>query len=82
MAQLIVGSLDESIVKALGIRAAENGRSAEAEHREILKAALEKEQDRKPVKSFKEMLLSMPYKDGDPEFERIGGSIRDVDLED
>jgi plasmid stability protein len=40
MAQLIVRELDEGIVAALKARAARNGRSAEAEHRRILEAAL------------------------------------------
>ena len=40
MAQLIVRDLDEDIVAALKARAARNGRSAEAEHRRILEAAL------------------------------------------
>lgn len=40
MATLTVRNLDEGIVRALRIRAAEHGRSAEAEHREILRATL------------------------------------------
>lgn len=40
MATLTVRNLDEELVKRLRIRAAEHGRSAEAEHREILKASL------------------------------------------
>ena len=40
MAALTVRNLDGAIVHALRIRAAENGRSAEAEHREILRQAL------------------------------------------
>ncbi len=40
MAQLIVRKLDEDLVRRLKIRAARNGRSAEAEHRAILAAAL------------------------------------------
>ena len=40
MAQLTVGNLDEEVVSALKRRAAANGRSAEAEHRAILRAAL------------------------------------------
>ena len=43
MAQLIVRDLDESVVAALKARAARNGRSAEAEHRRILEAALGRE---------------------------------------
>lgn len=40
MATLTVRNLGEDIVRCLRIRAAENGRSAEAEHREILRSAL------------------------------------------
>jgi antitoxin FitA len=38
--QLTVRKIDDEIVRRLKIRAAERGRSAEAEHREILKQAL------------------------------------------
>ncbi len=40
MATLTVRNLDEDLVRALRIRAAEHGRSAEAEHREILHQVL------------------------------------------
>jgi plasmid stability protein len=40
MAQLTVRNVNDQVVKALKKRAAEHGRSAEAEHREILRAAL------------------------------------------
>ena len=40
MPTLTVRNLDEDLVRRLRIRAAENRRSAEAEHREILRAAL------------------------------------------
>lgn len=40
MATLTVRNLEEDLVRRLRIRAAEHGRSAEAEHREILRAAL------------------------------------------
>lgn len=41
MASLHVRRVDDEIVEKLKLRAARHGRSAEAEHREILKAALE-----------------------------------------
>jgi plasmid stability protein len=41
MAQLLVRGVDEALVAQLKLRAAANGRSVEAEHREILRAALE-----------------------------------------
>ena len=40
MATLTVRNLDDAVVRRLRIRAAERGRSAEAEHREILKMVL------------------------------------------
>jgi hypothetical protein len=40
MATLTVRNLDAALVRRLRIRAAENGRSAEAEHREILRTTL------------------------------------------
>jgi plasmid stability protein len=51
MAQLVVRNLDEELVARLKLRAAEHGRSAEAEHREILRQALATE----PRRSFKEL---------------------------
>lgn len=40
MAQLTVRNIDDQVVLALKQRAAAHGRSAEAEHREILRVAL------------------------------------------
>ena len=40
MATLPVRNLDDAIAQALRVRAAAHGRSAEAEHREILRAVL------------------------------------------
>ena len=40
MGQLVVRNLEDDIVDALKARAAEHGRSAEAEHRELLRRAL------------------------------------------
>ena len=40
MATLTVRNLDDDLVRRLRIRAAEHGRSAEAEHRDILRLAL------------------------------------------
>lgn len=45
MANLLVRNLDEELIERLRVRAAENGRSVEAEHREILKRALEDARD-------------------------------------
>jgi len=57
MAQLIVRNLDEEIVRRLRRRAAEHGRSAEEEHREILREAL---LPKAPPLDFKQFLMSMP----------------------
>jgi plasmid stability protein len=51
MARLIVRNLDDGLVARLKIRAAEHGRSAEAEHREILRTALAAQ----PRRSFREL---------------------------
>ena len=48
MAQLMVRNLPDELVRALKQRAAKRNRSAEQEHREILKAAL-KGPERKPL---------------------------------
>jgi plasmid stability protein len=67
MAQLIVRNLDEELVRQLKVRAARRGRSAEAEHREILREALTA---RKPRKTLKQRLLEMPAVGEDADFER------------
>lgn len=66
MAQLIVRNVGEEIVKALKRRAARHGRSAEAEHRDILRAALRDDLERA---SFKAALASMPDVGTDEDFE-------------
>ncbi len=75
MAQLIVRNLDEEVVRQLKIRAARNGRSAEAEHREILCEVLLHTQ---PKKSFKALLLEMPSDFDDAILERIQDKGREV----
>jgi antitoxin FitA len=77
MTQLIVRNLDEEIVRELKLRAARHGRSAEAEHREILREALLAPKERR---SFKELLLAMPQVGEDADFERIQDHGRDEDL--
>jgi antitoxin FitA len=56
MPQLVVRKVEEKLVRALKMRAARHGRSAEAEHRELLKQALLNA----PEVDFKEFLLRMP----------------------
>lgn len=77
MAQLIVRKLDQQLVQELKVRAAQNGRSAEAEHREILRQALAPKKSRK---SIKEILLAMPDVGEDADFERPRDIGRKVDL--
>jgi plasmid stability protein len=67
MGQLIVRNVEEALIRALKIRAAQKRRSAEAEHREILREALA------PVrhgKTLKDELLDMPSVGEDSDFER------------
>ena len=77
MAQLIVRNIDEEVVKQLKRRAVEHGRSAEAEHREILRAALLPD-TRKG--SLKAPLLLMPNVGDDNDFLRIPDAGREVTL--
>ncbi len=67
MANLIVRNLDPRIVKALKQRAARHGRSAEAEHRALLEAALL----RPRKKSFAEALAQIPPVGEDEDFQRM-----------
>ena len=76
MAQLIVRNLDEEIVRELKLRAARNDRSAESEHREILRQSLVP----KPRRSIKDILLEMPDVGEDTDFERGRDTGREVEL--
>jgi antitoxin FitA len=67
MPDLLVRGVDEEIVRALKERAVAHGRSAEAEHREILVAALVHPRKR----SFADVLASMPDVGADADFERV-----------
>ena len=77
MAQLIVRNLDDELVVRLKRRAAEHGRSTEAEHREILRDALAARGRRK---SLKQLLLGMPDLGEDRDFERPPDKGRKVVL--
>ncbi len=66
MADLLVRGVDEEIVRALKERAGAHGRSAEAEHREILAAALARPRRR----SFADVLAAMPAVGTDDDFAR------------
>lgn len=67
MANLVVRNLDQRIVDALKQRAAQCGRSAEAEHRALLETALLKPKG----KSFVQALQSMPNVGQDEDFQRV-----------
>jgi len=70
VARLLVRDLDPEVIKALKLRAAKHGRSAEAEHREILKQALLGTKR----KSFAQILAAMPNVGEDNDFKRIDDS--------
>jgi len=61
---LIVRNIEPSVAQALKETAALHGRSAEAEHREILRAAL----TRPARRTFKDVLASMPDVGTDEDF--------------
>ena len=61
---LIVRNVDEDVALALKQLAASHGRSAEAEHREILRSALARPKRR----SIVDVLLSMPNVGEDADF--------------
>jgi plasmid stability protein len=65
--QLIVRNVDDELIHALKMRAAQKRRSAEAEHREILREALA---PRRKRKTLKDALLDMPSLGDDADFER------------
>ena len=65
MGQLIVRKLADELIRALRARAARHGRSAEAEHREILRETLGPEIERRSFKSF---LATLPDVGADPDF--------------
>ena len=70
MTRLLVRDLEPEVIKALKKRAAKHGRSAEAEHREILKQALLGTNK----KSFAKILETMPNVGKDSDFERVDDS--------
>ncbi len=76
MRQLIVRGVDERVVKELRARAARHGRSAEAEHRLILREAL------LPAAgpSLKEYLRAVPQVGEDRDFRRSRSRARRVEL--
>lgn len=67
MGQLIVRNVDDELIRALKMRAAQKRRSAEAEHRDILREALA---GRRKRKTLKDVLLDMPSVGDDADFDR------------
>lgn len=76
MAQLIVRNIEEEVVQALRERAVRHRRSAEAEHRRILREALLG----KPAEDPKAVLLEMPDLGEDADFARVRELPRRIDL--
>ncbi len=72
MAQLVVRNLPDDLVKELKRRAAKHRRSAEAEHREILQAALRGPRRR----SLAEVLAAIPNVGRDDDFARVQDDSR------
>jgi plasmid stability protein len=70
MANLIVRGIDASLVQALKRRAASHGRSAEAEHREILASALHRPRKR----HLAQALGAIPGVGKDDDFVRVEDS--------
>ena len=76
MADLLVRGVDEGLVQALKKRAGAHGRSAEAEHRAILAAALMSP----PRRNLAELLGSMPDVGQDADFERQDDTAAQADV--
>ena len=76
MSNLIVRKLEPEIIEALKQRAARNGRSAEMEHRAILREVLLVLKKR----SLAEILAAMPNVGTDADFERIQGKQQVSDV--
>ena len=75
--QLVVRKLESEVVEALRTRAARRGHSMEAEHRDILRAAL---RPAAAKTSFKDWLLEMPDVGTDKDFARDRRRPRPVKL--
>jgi plasmid stability protein len=76
MASLLVRNLPDELVRRLRIRAAEHGRSAEAEHRAILEAALKP----KPKRRLVDLLQDSPLAELDADRLRARDPGREMDV--
>lgn len=74
MAQLIVRKLEPELVARLEERAGRKGRSAEEEHRAILREALLGTEAESPEMSFEQYLRTMPDVGDDEDFEQRDGT--------
>jgi|GEM_PF-405972 len=77
MAQLLVRDIETDVVRELKLRAARHGRSAEEEHRQILRGAL---RHPGPPISLKKLLLEIPDVGEDRDFGRPADRGRPVEL--
>jgi antitoxin FitA len=77
MAQLLVRDIEPDLARELKLRAARHGRSAEEEHRQILREALK--ESGSPV-SLKQLLLEIPDVGEDRDFEHPPDIGRSVEL--
>jgi plasmid stability protein len=66
MAQLLVRELEDEVADGLRKLAAANRRSAEEEHRAVLRAHVRDKLTGPPKRSFTDVLASMPYFADDP----------------
>jgi antitoxin FitA len=73
VAQLIVRNVDDDLVRRLKRRAAEHGRSAEEEHRQLLRSALRSD-------GLLDRLMEMPDAGLDADFVRADDMPRNVEL--
>ena len=80
MPQLVVRNLDALLVRRLKERAVKHGVSAEEEHRRILQAALQEQQDSSGYDILKEVLMDERFAHIDVSFERIKEVPKDIDL--
>jgi plasmid stability protein len=78
VADLLVRGVDDALVKELKKRAGAHGRSAEAEHRAILAAALLTP----PRRGLAELLAAMPDVGIDSDFQRVEDPAEACDVSD
>ena len=76
MPNLIVRNLEPELVEALKQRAARNGRSAEMEHRAILREVLLAAKKR----TLAEVLMAMPNVGQDSDFGRVQSTQQEPDV--